>query len=172
MKAWNRRSGSELFFFFPLACGILVPWPGIEPGLPAVEVRSLNHWTAREVWSYILASCERKGADSGRRGMALELNSPWLDSQLQLLPVRSCGAGHFTSLCLSFFTSKKGLWNPLHRLLWRLYAQCWTNGGYSKFSISFPLPFFSSITKLCLSQNCSLGYRWMYLLSLVPTKPT
>ena len=32
-----------------MACGILVPQPGIEPVPPAVEARSLNHWTAREV---------------------------------------------------------------------------------------------------------------------------
>ena len=31
------------------ACGILVPRPGIEPVPPAVEARSLNHWTTREV---------------------------------------------------------------------------------------------------------------------------
>ena len=31
-----------------MACGILVPQPGIESGPPAVEVWSLNHWTARE----------------------------------------------------------------------------------------------------------------------------
>ena len=31
------------------ACGILVPHPGIEPTPPAVEVQSLNRWTAREV---------------------------------------------------------------------------------------------------------------------------
>ena len=29
--------------------GILVPQPGIEPTPLAVEVRSLNHWTVREV---------------------------------------------------------------------------------------------------------------------------
>ena len=36
------------FFFWPLhvACGI--PWPGIEPGPPAVEAWSPNHWTAKE----------------------------------------------------------------------------------------------------------------------------
>ena len=28
---------------------ILVPQPGIEPTLPAVEALCLNHWTAREV---------------------------------------------------------------------------------------------------------------------------
>ena len=31
------------------ACGILVPLPGIELSPPAVEARSLNHWTVREV---------------------------------------------------------------------------------------------------------------------------
>ena len=34
------------------ACGILVPWPGIEPMHPAMEVWSLNHWTARESPSF------------------------------------------------------------------------------------------------------------------------
>ena len=39
------------FFFWPhrKACGILVPWPGIEPVPAALEVWSLNHWKAREV---------------------------------------------------------------------------------------------------------------------------
>ena len=31
------------------ACGILVPWRGVRPALPAVEVQGLNHWTARKV---------------------------------------------------------------------------------------------------------------------------
>ena len=42
------------FFFFnflatPVACGILVPWSGIEPSPSALEVESLNQWTTREV---------------------------------------------------------------------------------------------------------------------------
>ena len=39
------------YFFWPrhVACGILVPRPGIKPAPPAVEARSPNHWTAREV---------------------------------------------------------------------------------------------------------------------------
>ena len=32
-----------------MACGILVPRPGIEPTPPAVEGQSLNHWTTRGV---------------------------------------------------------------------------------------------------------------------------
>ena len=41
-----------LFFTFWLhseTSGILVVWPGMEPAPPALEARSLNHWTAREV---------------------------------------------------------------------------------------------------------------------------
>ena len=40
----------SFFFFWPhrVACGILVPQPGIEPGPSAVKARSPNHWTARE----------------------------------------------------------------------------------------------------------------------------
>ena len=39
-------------FFFWLchrACGILVPWPGIETMPSSVEAQNHNHWTAREV---------------------------------------------------------------------------------------------------------------------------
>ena len=32
-----------------MACGVLVPWPGIEPMSPAMEAWSLNHLMAREV---------------------------------------------------------------------------------------------------------------------------
>ena len=34
-----------------LSCGMwaLVPWPGIEPGPPALGVWDLSHWTTREV---------------------------------------------------------------------------------------------------------------------------
>ena len=34
----------------PVACGILVPWPGIEPVPPVLGMWSLSHWTPREVW--------------------------------------------------------------------------------------------------------------------------
>ena len=32
------------------ACGILIPRPGVQPMPTALEVQSLNHWTAREVF--------------------------------------------------------------------------------------------------------------------------
>ena len=38
-----------LFWSCHMACGILVPWPGIEPVFPAREVWSLNNWTARSL---------------------------------------------------------------------------------------------------------------------------
>ena len=45
---------SAFFFFFHFwpcsaACAILVPQPGIKPTPPALEVKSFNHWTTREV---------------------------------------------------------------------------------------------------------------------------
>ena len=41
----------QLYFSWPhrVACGILVPWPGIKPRPPAVEAQSPNHGIAREV---------------------------------------------------------------------------------------------------------------------------
>ena len=42
----------KIFSFFSshyVACGILVPWPGIKPVPPAVEAQSPNHWITREV---------------------------------------------------------------------------------------------------------------------------
>ena len=48
----------HFLFFWPchLECGILAPQPGIEPVPPALEARSLNHWTAREFPSVSLFS--------------------------------------------------------------------------------------------------------------------
>ena len=48
---------SAIFFFCKIKksvvvvkpCGTLVPWPGVEPVLPALGVQSLKHWTTREV---------------------------------------------------------------------------------------------------------------------------
>ena len=56
-------SHSSLFFLFIFnffwlhhaACGILVPWPGIEPMPLAVEAWSLTHWTTREVPSLLFS---------------------------------------------------------------------------------------------------------------------
>ena len=47
----------HLHIYIPIleACGILVPWPGIEPGPSAVKVLSPNHWTIREfpcIWIF------------------------------------------------------------------------------------------------------------------------
>ena len=41
-----------IFTFWHVACGILVPWPGIEPMPPALGAQNLNHWTTREVQHY------------------------------------------------------------------------------------------------------------------------
>ena len=45
-----------LFIYWPccMACGILVPWPGMEPTPLAVEAWSLNHLTTRKSLLYTL----------------------------------------------------------------------------------------------------------------------
>ena len=48
---------SSLLFFWPChtACGILVPWPGIRSVPPALELLSLNHWSAWEILLFIIS---------------------------------------------------------------------------------------------------------------------
>ena len=51
LTLWGVKSQSFAFFFcfqYWMACGILVPPPGIKSATPAVEAWSLNHWTTRE----------------------------------------------------------------------------------------------------------------------------
>ena len=45
---WDLFSGG-MWDIFSGGMWDLVPWPGIEPGLPALGMQSLNHWTTREV---------------------------------------------------------------------------------------------------------------------------
>ena len=33
---------------------ILVPWPGMEPGPPAVETWNLSHWTTRDIPKFLI----------------------------------------------------------------------------------------------------------------------
>ena len=47
-----------LIFWLPcMACGILVPQPGMELSAPALEAQSLNHWTAGEVCLPSIFTC-------------------------------------------------------------------------------------------------------------------
>ena len=43
------------WFFGHKACGILIPWPGIRPTNPAMEMQSLSPWTTREVPRVVIA---------------------------------------------------------------------------------------------------------------------
>lgn len=49
----------NVFIYWPcdVACGVLVPQPGVEPAPPAVEVQSLNHWTTKEVPDFTVFKC-------------------------------------------------------------------------------------------------------------------
>ena len=65
----NTASCSYLFihlfvWLHRAACEILVPRPGIEPMPPAVEGRSLNHWTTREGPPVLFELSQYLGEDS------------------------------------------------------------------------------------------------------------
>ena len=53
------KEGTALILFWPchVTCGVLVPWPGIEPIPQAVKVQSTNHWTARKFPALVLTDC-------------------------------------------------------------------------------------------------------------------
>ena len=61
----------------------LVPWPGIEPRPPALWVRSLSHWTTRQVPCYLLLptkKCHSPPGSTGMKSLATEvadLDTPW-----------------------------------------------------------------------------------------------
>ena len=50
-------------FFCCVACEILVPLPGIEPVLPAVEVQCLNQWTTRDVPIFFKKKKKKQGLE-------------------------------------------------------------------------------------------------------------
>ena len=93
--------------FGPQACGILVPLPGIEPALPALEGevsttgrRSLNHWTATEVTAilfWIKLLMIKLFLAKLPRGNIFLPSSESL-SVTQVLKVHSLGPGYFQSV--------------------------------------------------------------------------
>ena len=51
----------SMFWPHHVACGILAPWPGIEPVPPGLEAQNLNHCTIRwdPFWVYFLIWCKK-----------------------------------------------------------------------------------------------------------------
>ena len=78
-----------------MACGILVPSPGIKPVLLTVEVQILNHWTTREILIY-LVQCNVKALE---KAMALHSSTlawkiPWREEPSRLQTTGSRRVGH------------------------------------------------------------------------------
>ena len=115
-----------LFFFWPcpVACGILVPLPGIDPAPPAMEAQSLNHWTAREVppsmyllnLEFVLFMSQKKNSLL----ISLSLFSlcrsligyDLLDWSLNLLPVFLLSVSWY--FCFTFHKNPSTFFQPFH----------------------------------------------------------
>ena len=53
LNHWTIREVPFLSFFFGWTTKqVELPWPGIKPALPAVEIRNLNHWTTSENYNH------------------------------------------------------------------------------------------------------------------------
>ena len=63
-----------LFWPHCMACGILVPRPGIKPVPPAVEAWSPNHWSSREfpLLSFLIPVTRISQATSGHWGTVIK----------------------------------------------------------------------------------------------------
>ena len=48
LSVLSSLSSVNFFLSHHEACGILDPWPGIEPGAPEMKVPNPNHWTTRK----------------------------------------------------------------------------------------------------------------------------
>ena len=66
------------------ACGILFPWPGIEPVPLVVEAGSLNNWTAREVCDLMWVVHWRQKVEMGEFD-GQSYVSTWLGCNSQLI---------------------------------------------------------------------------------------
>lgn len=63
------------FFDLVVACGILVPWRGIKPVTPALEMQSFKHWTTRE---------------AQKKGLLTQIWSQYICNDNTLLPKHVC----------------------------------------------------------------------------------
>ena len=75
---------SFLVFFWlrHVACGILVPQPGIEPVPPAAEAQSPNRWTAREVPHLIFLTLKFIVLPYHDSGLAFVIGTPMFQSEV------------------------------------------------------------------------------------------
>ena len=90
---------ASFFWLCHLAYGLLVPQPRTAPVSPAMELQSLNHWTAREVPS--LASscfhCPFQSLFRGGNGNPFQYScwrTPWTETPGGLQSMGSQRVGH------------------------------------------------------------------------------
>ena len=70
-----------------MACGILVPWPGIEPTPLSLEIQSLNHWAAREDPNSYFLFLWRRFCSKTSSVHFSEIKNSWQSSSFPQLPL-------------------------------------------------------------------------------------
>ena len=86
----------------------LVPWPGIEPGPPAMGVRSLNHWTTRKSPDHLLM---------------------WLQNTLNKLHEKIMH-------CVQYSYCYKICWHSLYHISLTVRSKIFRNTEHSRYNIN------------------------------------
>ena len=137
-----------------MACGILAPWPGMDPGPLAGKVWSPNHWTAREflVWIYLDEAKRRKHCVS-------RVNILWENTDREGAQEGFGGAGLVLFCDLGVETA--GLLTRIHPfLLLELWHPCWGCGDmWQDENISWPALELGLFTWHTFGQ-CSVSEGW------------
>ena len=121
-----------------LSCGMqdLVPWLGIKPGTPGLEVQSLSHWTTREVpeesflcWSCLISQIPPFLKVSSRPPFSSTVSLLWPESAPQFLTLSPplshvCTIKMGTGSCLPLPVQ------PVHNIA-QLLTQSWGWGSGS-----------------------------------------
>ena len=103
-----------VFVFLPccMACGILVPQPGIEPGPTAVKAPSPNHWTTRDLPGEHLYNHYFK-LFLGKLIISVSLRFfPWVFFLVVSVGTYSSLSSFCFTLCVSFYTVNKITTSP------------------------------------------------------------
>ena len=96
-----------------MACGLLVPQPGIELVPPVVEAQSPNHWTAREFPSFFLKMFLFTAPNT--RFFPLRATTDPIYSWIQLY------TGNNINICIHSYLFNLYIWIKLHMIMVKAY---------------------------------------------------
>jgi len=127
---WVTRETHFTFWLCHAACGILVPWPGIELMPPSVEVWCLNHWTTREVPHllfkilpyFYLSHCWMLlcygGSEGKKKGKQISKHKTFLHACTKVVILTEDGSENFLTCLHQLRLACGQIWMEMHCSAW------------------------------------------------------